>query len=131
MLASPDRLQDPLALHLLLQTAKGLLEGLIFTNFNDWHVSMLLPQQQRVNRLELRVAFPLVRIGLIGEILTKALIMAIWAITARLFSQTDWFYTIKLRRVAVQHYLAAPDKMKRKGLRFRGGVQWRGRARRT
>jgi len=42
MLTSPDRLQDPLALHLLLQAAQGLLEGLIFTNFNDWHVSMLL-----------------------------------------------------------------------------------------
>ncbi len=42
MLAGPDHLQDPFPLHLLLEAAKGLLEGFIFSDFNDWHVGMLL-----------------------------------------------------------------------------------------
>ena len=48
MLPGPDHLQDPFPLYLLLEPAKGLLEGLIFADFNDWHASMLLQPYQRV-----------------------------------------------------------------------------------
>jgi len=48
MLPGPDHLQDPFPLHLLLEPAKGLLEGLIFSDFNNWHASMLLHRTNRV-----------------------------------------------------------------------------------
>lgn len=79
MLASPDRLQDPLALHLLLQAAQGLLEGLIFTNFNDWHVSMLLHRANRVKPRgpSLRFQFGTLEGGLVrGSLLKKLTLQA-------------------------------------------------------
>ncbi len=131
MLAGPDHFEDPFPLHLLLEPAKGLLEGFIFSNFNDWHVSMLLHRADRLKppgRLNMYNDGPnefpqpqgeMMRLNrtVLFALLLPALLMASGCKPAYVTAKTLILNTMPNRDFTVElvrdnDSLAAPDKAK-------------------